>query len=127
MLGYGQQKNPETVCAVFLEKLQLPERLTVITDFGFIDGEVTMPEESDFFFKGAFGGEHPVRPPVTDALGFQDTRTQPIEELVDDRLKRAIASRLYFNSERFAFFFGHLRHGRPALRKRFEARIVNPR
>ncbi len=86
-----------------------------------------MPEKRDLFLKRPGAGEHPVRPPVADAVGFENAGAQPIEKLIHDGLEAAVAAGFDLDSQRLAFRLRHVRYGRPAGRKRFEPWVVNAR
>jgi len=70
-------------------------------------------------------GNHPVRPPVANALRLEDAGSKPVKELVDDGLQRTVAAGLDLDPEGFALFLCKLRYCGTAFRKGFEPRIVN--
>ena len=80
-----------------------------------------------FLLEGPVAGHHPVGPPVADAIGFENARAQPVEELVHDRLQTAVPAWFYFDAKCFAVLLRHLGDGRAAWRERFKAEIVDSR
>src|SRR5262249_20957621 len=88
--------------------------------------KVAMPEQRHFFFERVMCFEHPVGPPVTNPLGFENTGAQPVEKLVHDRLQWSVATGLDLDAQRFASLLGLFGYCRTTLRTRLEYRIVNP-
>ena len=113
--------------SLFLEQLELTESFPVIADLCFVHRKVAVPEQRHLFLQRVAGLKHAIRPPVSNTLGFQNTRAQPVEEFIHDRLYRTIPARFDFDAERLTFFLGQFRHGRAAFGKRLESGIVDSR
>ena len=91
VLGHGHHQVPEIAGAVVLEEFQLVEKLAIIADFGFVDGEMAVPEQRHVFLQRLRAGEHAICPPIADAVGFERAGAQPIEKFVDHGLQPAVA------------------------------------
>ena len=127
VLRNGQQQGPEVVCAVPIGQVEHAKRLAVISNLAFGDCEMTVPEQSHFLFERAIRPNHPVRPPVGDTVGFENACTEPVEELVDDRLQPPITRRLDLDSQGLSGFFCEFGRGWPAGGEWLEAGIVDTR
>jgi len=86
---------------------------------------MAVPEQRHLLLQRRIAGHHAVGPPVGDAVGFQHAGTQPVEELVDDGLQRAIAAGLDLHAQGLTGGLCHLGHRRTAGRERFQPRVVN--
>ena len=86
---------------------------------------MAMPEERHLLLKRMVRPHHPVGPPVGNPVRLEHAGAQPVEELVDDRLKSSVAGRFDLNTEGLAFLLGQIGHGGPAGREGFQARIVD--
>lgn len=117
---------PEIPGALLLKQLQLDEQLPVVPHFSFVRSEMPVPEQRHLFLQGPRTCQHPVRPPVADAVRLQDTCAQPIEKLIHNRLQTAIAAGFDLDPQSLAFLLCEVGHCRSAGRKRFKSRIVNP-
>ena len=127
ILRHGHHQVAEVARSLVLEQLQLVEQLAIVADLGFVDGEVAVPEQRHLFAQRLRTGQHPIRPPIRDAVGFERAGAQPVEKFVDHGLQPAVAVGLHFDAERFAVLLGLVGDGGAAGRKRLEARIVNAR
>ncbi len=81
VLGHGDHQVPEIAGAVVFEELQFGEQFAVIAHLGFVGGEMAVPEERHLFLQRPRAGEHAIRPPVGDAIGFERAGAKPVEEL----------------------------------------------
>ena len=82
-----------------LKELELGEHLAVVADLVFVGRKVAVPEKRHALLERSRRGEHPVGPPVSDAIGLEPTGAQPIEELVDDGLHGSVAAGFDVDSE----------------------------
>src|SRR5262249_50293791 len=90
--------------------------------------EVTVPEQRQLFFERPVGGEHPVRPPQSEALCFDLIGREAVEELVDHGLEPALrALRAEFFAKSFPVFAREAYGFGAAWRKRIHARIPDAR
>ncbi len=127
VLRHADQQLAEIAEPLGLEQLQLLQHLAVIAHLVFAGGEVPMPEQRHLFFEWAVRRQHPVRPPVGDALRLELAGAQPVEEAVDHRLQAAVACRLHLDAQRLAFLLGELGRGGTARRERIETFIEHTR
>jgi hypothetical protein len=127
ILGNGHHQVAEIAGPLVLEQLQLIEKLAIIANFGFVHGEVSVPEQRHLFAQRLRARDHAIRPPIGDAIGFERAGAQPIEKFVDHRLQPPAALGLHFDAERLAGLLGLIGNGGAAGRKRLEPGVVNAR
>ena len=124
VLRHGDDEIAEIARAPGLKKLELVEQLAIVADLVLIVGEVAVPEQRHLLLQRRIGGEHPVCPPVSDAIGLKHAGPQPIEELVGDRLKRPVAGCLCADPQRLARFLRAIGSCGPAFGERLEPGLV---
>ena len=126
-LRHADHQSAEVAQPLGLEQLELLQHLAVVAHLLFGGGEMAVPEQRHFFLQRAWRGQHAVRPPIGNPVGLEDARAQPVEELVDHRLHRPIAGRLYFHAQRLAGGTGEIGRGGPARREVIESGVEHAR
>ena len=122
---HGDHQLTEIAGALRVEQLQLVEQLAVVAHLALVHGEMPMPEQRHLLLQRRIAGHHAVGPPVGHAVGFEHAGAQPVEELVDDGLQRAVAAGFDLHAQGLARGLGHLGHRWTAGGKRFQPRVVN--
>ena len=120
VLSHGDQQFAEVPAALLTERVQLKEHLSVIADLVFVGCEVSMPEQGETLAQRVFAGQHALGPPIADAVGLEPRCAEPVEELVDDRLQRAVPARLDLHAKSMTLGASQSSCRRAAGRKRVE-------
>ena len=102
VLRHGDRKIPKVAGSLLLKQLQLIEKLAVIANLGFVRNKMAVPEQRHFLLQRPGAVQHPVRPPVSDTVGFERAGAQPVKEFIDDGLQTAVAAGFDLDSQRFA-------------------------
>src|SRR2546426_853035 len=127
ILSHGDHQVPEVARPLRLENLKFFQQLPVIPDLGFVNSEMTVPEECHLLLERTVCPNHAVGPPVANTVGLEHAGAKPVEELVHDRLKTPVAAGLDLDTKGLTLCLSQIGNGRPAWRKGFQAGIVNTR
>ena len=71
VLSDGDHQVAEVARSLCLENFELSQQLPVIPNLALVDRVMAMPEERHLLLKRMVRPDHPVGPPVSNALGFQ--------------------------------------------------------
>ena len=66
----GRKQSPEISGGMLLKQPDLPEHFAVISHFLFAGSKMPVPEQRELFLERAIGGDHTIRPPVSNPAGF---------------------------------------------------------
>ena len=121
--GDADEQVAEIPVGVFPKERVLLEQLAIVAHLRVRGRKVAVPEQGQFFLERARGDQHALRPPLACAPHFEQIRTQPIEEAVDDRLQRSVPAGFDPHAHRLAVHARDTHRVDAALGKRIQTGV----